>query len=111
MAFTPQQVGQILRVLGLKVTQPCPSCAQIQKRQIVSELFLLTAIRTPATAPVTALSTLAAMGAPTNIPAAPQSLPCISTICTNCGFTELYNVHVLGLAAALGVPPPGAPIY
>ena len=31
-------------------------------------------------------------------------------ICMNCGFTEFYNVHVLGVAEFLNVPKPGVPL-
>jgi predicted nucleic-acid-binding Zn-ribbon protein len=37
-------------------------------------------------------------------------MPCIAVLCTNCGYMEFYNVHVLGIAGALGVPNPGVPI-
>jgi hypothetical protein len=40
----------------------------------------------------------------------PVALPCIATVCMNCGFTEFYNVHVLGLAEVLGIPKAGSPI-
>jgi hypothetical protein len=40
----------------------------------------------------------------------PKGMPCIAVVCGNCGYTEFYNVHALGVASLLGVPNPGVPI-
>jgi len=43
-------------------------------------------------------------------PKIPLVLPCVVTVCQNCGFVEHYNIHVLGLAEALDMPPAGSPL-
>lgn len=49
------------------------------------------------------------------LPVGPPTLPagfspCIMVTCKVCGNTLFFNVHVLGIAKELGVPPPGVPI-
>src|ERR1700693_3364021 len=101
--FTSEQMAAITAALGPKIIQPCPSCGQTQKRQVIGELFLFTSYLkpTPTIPPPPSL-----VGAPMPIgvpifvpppPPTPWTLPCVTTICNNCGFTEFYNVHKLGV--------------
>ena len=43
--------------------------------------------------------------APLSAPFTPTStaLPSVVVICGNCGYTEFYNVHTLGIADVLGI--------
>jgi hypothetical protein len=36
--------------------------------------------------------------------------PTVVLTCSNCANTQFYNVHVLGLAKELNIPPPGEAI-
>jgi hypothetical protein len=48
------------------------------------------------------------------VPGAPPpdslTIPCVCFVCRNCGDVGFFNVHVLGLADALGIPRAGKPI-
>jgi len=39
------------------------------------------------------------------------SLPSLISVCRGCGNTQLFNIHVLGLAELLGIPPPDSIIW
>jgi hypothetical protein len=123
MPFTAEQMQEVARVLGGKITESCPSCGQVNRRSLVPELYVFSSYVRPASVfwgdlrPVTLgpnpLGTIgSAMGhVPVSTQVQPQSsAPCVMTVCTNCGFTELYNIHVLALAELLNVPAPGTPL-
>jgi len=110
MSFTKEQLEQVLRIFNSKITKPCPACGQAGKRRLVKDLFLLQSFQWP----VAVVPPIPNYIPPNQIGSqAPGTfiLPCIITTCGNCGYTELYNIHILGLAEILGVPPPGTPMY
>lgn len=112
MPFTPDQFQAIYMVLSARVIQVCPSCGQAHKREIQQELFLIPGQTRPSLDPARTYSppgqqTVAGVSRPLT---ANYVVPCVMATCTNCGLTELYNVHTLGIAAILGVPPAGTPI-
>src|SRR5216683_6648483 len=138
MAFTEEQQQHVIRALDAKITQPCPSCGQ-KNRQLIPELLMLPLqppLPTLATIPRPWLSNESIMPPPRfpqgqvpKIPTPPPSgyvrmpppppppplnipvvLPCVVVVCLNCGNTDLYNVHVLGVAELLGVHPPGVAV-
>jgi len=104
MAFTSEQQQKITDKLGVKIAQPCPGCGQ-NMRRLIPELVSLTTSPTPVQIPLNALYW--GRGKMPPPPFQPSFLPCIVVLCMNCGFTELYNVHILGVADVLGIPPPG----
>jgi hypothetical protein len=129
MPFTPEQMQGVGRILSEKIKESCPSCGESNRRSLVPELYVLSSYVRPSLAtffgdmypPVTLGPPLkprpqsgtigeAMMGHVPQQPAPPSSAPCVMTVCTNCGFTELYNIHVLALAQLLNVPAPGTPL-
>jgi len=112
MPFTPEQFQAIYQALSAKVIQACPSCGQAHKREIQQELFLIPGQTRPPLDPSRTYSVPSqqiAVGTST-IFTASYVVPCVMSTCTNCGMTELYNVHTLGIAAIVGVPPAGTPL-
>jgi hypothetical protein len=118
MPFTPEQMQGVARILGEKIKNGCPSCGQMNRRSLIPDLYVLSSyVRAPGSfflgdlTPVTVghlpLGTIG--NAMSNVPQV-QSTPCVMTVCSNCGFTELYNIHVLALAQLLNVPAPGTPL-
>jgi len=37
-------------------------------------------------------------------------MPCVILSCSNCGLIQFHNVHKIGVAEVLGIPPPGEAI-
>src|ERR1039457_2555313 len=116
MPFTLAQQKEILAALVTKAKQACVGCGE-HHRQLQPDLFLFSSRPTLPTVLTPPPSTAwDAFQPPPKWPmpppgwAAPSALPCIAVICMNCGFTEFYNVHVLGVAAILGIPGPGVPL-
>lgn len=125
MSLTNEQTAKVIEVLGPKIVQPCPSCAQLGTRVLQPEIFVFSSyVPKPANPylmpPVSRYATDALGGldvlgkiqlpmAPL-IPAIPLVLPCVVTVCKNCGLVEYYNIHALSLAEALGIPPVGSPL-
>ena len=125
MQFNTVQLAVIAKALGAKVKMPCPSCTQPNKRQLMPDVLLLSfrpqedpAVERWRTYNEAASGSMrAAMAAqpPRMLPGTPTgpvqfSLPCVVTTCMNCGYTEMYNVHVLGIGRELGLPDPGVPL-
>jgi len=123
MPFDSTQQAAVIKVLGEKITQPCPAC-NLFRRQLMPEMYVFPAFA-PVKNPLDAYSdyagTLRSLAEfPTKkMPPpgyarpsehAPPAMPCVSVICTNCGFTEFYNIHILGVADALKIPKPGVPL-
>jgi hypothetical protein len=99
MAFTESQQAQIKDALGKKLAGGCPICGQFA-RQLIPDLFAFPAQR-PSSYQKPSLQTLIATGQ-----FVPYSWPCILVACGNCGFSEFYNVHLLGLQNILNMPDP-----
>lgn len=97
MPFSEQQIEEVRKVLLPKIIKPCPSCGQINKRNVVPELWL-----------VAGFDLKKKHGQP---PIADFFMPCVIILCSNCGYIEQYNVHVLGLAQVLDVPPANEPMF
>lgn len=122
MPFTLQQTQEITRVLSDKIKQGCPSCGEANRRSLVPELYVLSSYVKPSIShffgdlspvslgpkPLGSLSDI--VSGPLSQPQPQSSAPCVMTVCSNCGFTELYNIHVLALAQLLNVPAPGTPL-
>src|SRR5690349_20353113 len=108
MAFTAQQMQGVSRILGEKIKNGCPSCGEMNRRSLVPELYVLSSyVRPPLGLFFGDLTTVTLgpkpLGPIGNVALGPQvqpqsSAPCVMTVCTNCRFTELYNIHVLALA-------------
>jgi hypothetical protein len=86
MPFTPEQREKIKAVLGGKLIHNCPLCGH--KEFTLAEYLVQVQLQLDATR-------LTIGGGP--------SLPCVATVCENCGYTMLHNVMVLGLGDLLGV--------
>lgn len=125
MSFTQTQMNEVSRVLGAKIVRPCPSCGLNGTRKVVNGLVLTPTFAAPSPgylAAMLALGGKAKHTSPTEqllsgykpVPQLSRTetgmLPCVSTVCDNCGHTEMYSVHTLGLASILNVPPPGEAI-
>jgi hypothetical protein len=110
MSFSQQQEQTVIKALGEKLANNCPACDKAQ-RELMPDLMLFLLQSTPprGTIHTGARTTTITMPPPGTVSMSP-SLPCVVVICGNCGFTEFYNVHRLGVAAALGVPEPGVAI-
>lgn len=96
MPFTAIQQQKIISALDSKVTLACASCGQ-SRRQLIPDLL-------PIHLQGDSIKGLEAFRL------GPITLPSIAVVCGNCGRTEIYNVHALGVAADLGIPPPGSPV-
>jgi len=99
MAFTPAQERLIIGAFSTKAHQAkCPGCGQ--------ESFTLgqgiVYLQLGPTVQETSIPFQMRFDGP--------SLPCVPIICATCGYTQLYNVFVLGIAEALGLRRPGAVI-
>jgi hypothetical protein len=117
MPFTAVQEAEVLKALGAKITQACPSCGQ-RNRQLVPDVFVFQAQALSQPKPTYSQNPSSwkgnlkglPMGNPTMPPPGSilyASLPSVAVICMTCGVTEFYNVHVLNVAKVLGIPPPG----
>jgi predicted nucleic-acid-binding Zn-ribbon protein len=87
MPFTPEQFHKIVEALQGRFKEECPSCAH--KNFTVQDGLVMLGVQQQLGIVI---------GGPT--------LPCIPVVCTNCGFTLLFNAIVLGLGETLGVTPP-----
>ena len=92
MPFTQEQFSAIRAALEKKAKDICPICAG-------TDLYL-----------VNRVTLLPLCDPPFEWLDPPALMPCIAVNCKNCGFVSLFNVHTLGIAEAVGVPPPGKPI-
>ena len=127
MPFDEAQKQKIVSALGAKIKNPCPTCG-LHQRQFFPELMVFSLAVSPPprrsvlSVPIPPLGVphpnrttltvgdlMASIGSNAPAPGA-VALPCILVTCMNCGFTEFYNVHVLGIAEGLGVPPGGGPL-
>jgi hypothetical protein len=124
MAFTQSQKDAVGTALVNKVKNPCPSCGK-SMRQFLQDLYMFASAAPPQ--PVMNRQYYSGVAGQSPGPGQltpawgsnsnaywpdpePAALPCICVVCMNCGFTEFYNVHVLGLAETLGLPKAGVPI-
>jgi hypothetical protein len=118
VSLTKDQQDQVIKKIASTIKKSCPSCDLLGKRQLVPEVYLVNAMitnpppPTPRPHPGMTLAEAARLSAspPPALIQYPNVMPCVSTICSNCGYVEFYNVHRLGLAEALTIPPPGVPI-
>lgn len=113
MALTQPQQELIASALRTKISKPCPSCGEPNKRQLMPHLAIVKMYDggTDLTPTKNAFLNFARSQAPRVLPTSPVSaFPAGISCCTNCGFVELYNLHVLGIASELGLPDAGVPI-
>jgi len=117
MGFSNVQVDAILKAFTEKIKQPCPACAELNRRQLVGDVFMIPGGYQPVH-PM-GIARAAAIMSGTSIPPTqivnmiPEpsiTIPALCLTCTNCGFTEFYNIHVLGLANVLNIPTAGNPL-
>jgi hypothetical protein len=108
MPFSPEQQFKVIETLGQKLRTNCPGCDQ-RRRQLMPDLVLFQIHQQPATLQGLAWGNRSTMPPPGSYFVSP-TLPCVVVICENCGFTEFYNVHRLGIAGVLNVPDPGVPL-
>jgi len=110
MSFSQSQEQAVIKALTDKLAKNCPACDKAQ-RQLMPDLMLF---QLQPSAPKGTYRMLPGgisqltMPPPGTVPVA--ALPSVVVICGNCGFTEFYNVHRLGVSAALDIPDPGVPI-
>jgi hypothetical protein len=126
VAFTQQQKEAVGTALVSKITKPCPSCGK-SMRQFLQDLYMFASAVPPqpvinqygrysgvvGQSPGPDQSFTPYWGSNSNAywpDPEPAAMPCICVVCMNCGLTEFHNVHVLGLAEALGIPKAGVPI-
>jgi hypothetical protein len=110
MAFTKAQEDQVVLALAQKIHRPCPSCNTDQRR-IVTNLYVFNLYKARDTPALSTIGFLTdAFRAHNEEMQLADALPCVVVTCMNCGLTEFYNAHVLGVAAVLGIPPPGVPL-
>jgi hypothetical protein len=124
MPFSKDQEEKITQALGTKITNPCPSC-NLHQRQLLPDLVLFPLYSGPAESVVNFFANIARAKEraqekmppqlvnalklqPPTPPSAPflptsTALPSVVVICGNCGFTEFYNVHALGVTDVLGI--------
>ena len=107
MPFSEEQMKVVTDILNAKITPACPGCGQENRRQVMPEVFVIPG-RTPQ--PLTATPGLTPTPGTLTPVMATVIMPCVVTVCTNCGYVEFYNVHTLGLAGVLGVAAPGQPL-
>ena len=108
MPFTQQQQTAIIRALDAKLSTGCPGCS-LRMREAMPNLALFPVFTMP---PPPRFGGLAGLGSPSSLTFTPPpkqegTMPCVVVVCRNCGFTEFYNVHILGLGQSLGLPSPG----
>ena len=110
MPFTPEQAAAIVAALDSKITQPCGGCGKFQRRFLPDLLLFSFQPQTPSlygSNPYRVRSAAELYGKrdmpPPGTSDPPSALPCIAVVCTNCGHTEFYNVHALGVAQVLGI--------
>ena len=106
MPFNQNQESAVIKALGEKITQPCPACAK-SMRQLIPDLYLFqlhTSIQKPVYRALEGARRSATMPPPGTITSGLTALPSVVVVCGNCGFTEFYNVHRLGVAVELGLP-------
>lgn len=100
MPFTSEQFQAVYTALSAKVVRPCPSCNEAQKREIQQELFLVSGSTRPPLKQKTATGLLPPppprMRSGPGLVQAQWLVPCVMTVCTNCGLTELYNSSHIG---------------
>jgi hypothetical protein len=92
MPFSTNQMRALWAVVGEKLKGICPVCSSVDLR-LQDQMVLFP------------LQSSAVLGAATE-----GTLPCVIVVCRNCGATYFFNVHALGIAGLVGVPPPGEPI-
>lgn len=111
MAFSQEQYQVIANALQKKANRFCPACGvrawviqteglvslQIQNYQVLPPSSPLPWMRATSSIPgaVAPVTPIIGPGGPV--------LPCIVTVCKNCGLTQLHNVFMLGVAELLGI--------
>ena len=98
--FTDEQLKAVAAALEEKAKDICPICASTQMSVI------------PGIAMIPVYGPVGPAGEPRPFifPSPEVVLPNIAVLCVNCGFTELFNVHVLGVAEILNLPKGGEPL-
>lgn len=88
MPFTNQQTEFITAALNRKApSAACPMCLH------------------PNLTLVDQIVTLQLQPDPNRFKIGGSALPCVATVCRECGYTALFNVYVLGVAGELGMSP------
>lgn len=88
--FSKEQTEVILARLQERAKDVCPSCGN-ENLVVIQGIAMISMVE-----PRSSRARLV--------------LPNIVVICPNCGLTQLFNVHALGLAEVLGLAGPGEPI-
>lgn len=87
MGMSKEQLGSVIEVLDKKANRPCEACG-VNAWTVLSQFSSFPVYDAPGIQPNTG-----------------SFLPCIIVICSNCGRTQFFNVHVLGVAKLLGFGP------
>lgn len=87
--MTEHQYGEVTKALGPKL-KLCPTCSQENSLILVDGFHLVPIHSSPRT-------TIAA----------DSVIPTVVVTCTNCGHLQYHNVHIIGVAEVLGIPPVG----
>lgn len=93
MPLTSEQIVKVKEVLDSKLRHACSSCGLENRWVVMPGISLIPTI------------SHVELNAP-----AENIIPAILVVCSNCGLTQTYNIHVLGLAQVLGVPDPSRAI-
>lgn len=109
MPFTQDQRNAVVRTLDQKIKTSCPGCGE-RMREAMPNLALFPVFTVPGPSTLAGLAAYQGIGgSPTFTPPPKQegTMPCVVVVCRNCGFTEFYNIHILGLSLILGIPAAG----
>jgi hypothetical protein len=93
VALTAEQMGAVMKAVKEKAEGKSPGCQLCGTKNFDIGTYLVGI-------PIYA-------GPETSLIGARGVYWCVTAICTNCGAMTFMNVHVLGIAEALGIPKPG----
>lgn len=100
MGFSQLQYEIIVKALQSRVRPFCSSCG---KQSWVIQTEGLVSVQIQTYQPPPAVPKVPFMRYWNPIGPSGRVMPCIATVCTNCGVVQLYNIFTLGIADALGI--------
>jgi hypothetical protein len=82
------QFTKIIAALNEKANRPCEACG-VNNWSVLSDYSIFPLMSDP------------------RVQSTDRFLPCVVVVCMNCGRTQFFNVHILGLGSELGFPEAG----